>query len=180
MINLLPTDARKQVLTEYWLRVVSVWLLLCTAVGILILVLLFPSYILLELQLQARQDTYQQVEVEQENFTQAQAEIRQTNAKAALLADVSDKMLFTEVLDALDVVQAETIFVRSVGMKRTEGVVETVTVQGEATTRDALAAYRNRIEAAPLFAEAELPLANLARDKEVPFSITVTLTQADI
>lgn len=180
MINLLPDDARTHVLTEYWLRVISVWLLLCVAAGTMVLVLLFPSYILLQLQLQARQDTYQQIEVEQENFAQAQTEIRQTNTKAALLADAADNMLFTDVLNALDAVQAETIFVRSVAVKRVEGVVETVTVQGEATTRDALADFRNRIEATSFFDEAELPLANLARDREVPFSITVTLAQTDI
>ena len=180
MINLLPPEARRHVLTEYWLRVVSVWLLLLVVAGGLILVLLFPSYILLELQLQARQDTYQQVEVEQESFLSAQKDITRANQQAALLADTADMISYTSVLETIDLVRSPDISINQIVMSRTNGVLTQITLQGEAVTRDALAMFRNQIELQDLFANAELPLANLARDREVPFNITVTLADTDI
>lgn len=180
MINLLPPQARKHVLTEYWLRTISVWLLLVVVVGVLILTLLFPTYILIKLQLQARADTYQQVEVEHENFQSAQVEIRRTNTNAALLANAADTQSFSEILDALLRLQSEAIFVQNVAMQRADEAVQEITVTGQADTRDALAAFRNQLEASPLFTAADLPLENLARDRDLPFQITITIAEPSV
>ena len=179
MINLLPSEARQHVLTEYWLRVISVWLLLGVVAGVLILTLLFPSYILVKLQLQVHTDTYQQVETKQTSFAEAQTQIRNSNTNVQLLDKVAKKRLLSTVLSEITNLQSAAIFVESITMNRSSGVLEEVVLSGEANTRDTLANFRNQLEASPMFATADLPLENLAREREVPFQIRVTLVTED-
>jgi hypothetical protein len=45
---------------------------------------------------------------------------------------------------------------------------------GTADTRAHLSAFKNALEAHTLFKVASLPLSNLAKDKDIDFSITIT------
>jgi len=52
-----------------------------------------------------------------------------------------------------------------------------IVVQGTASRREDLVALKQAIEAHELFASAEVPLADLAKEREVPFTITITLAE---
>ena len=56
-----------------------------------------------------------------------------------------------------------------------------VNITGTATDRQSLASFRDRMLAHPLISEVNLPISNLATDKDIQFSITVTMTnQTDV
>jgi len=58
-----------------------------------------------------------------------------------------------------------------------QGVIEEVLVQGVSPTRSELAQYKVSLEDNPLFESAEVPISDLARDANLPFVITITLSQ---
>lgn len=176
MINLIPPHARKQVKIEYWIRVVSVWVLLSAIALLVVAVLLVPSYTLVRSQLSAYEATYQQAAEWDASYKELEVEVAEANTNAKQLLLGSDSLKFTVVLQEIETLAGASIMVDSVDMEREEtGVLETFEVKGIAATRAALVAYRDAIEQHELFASAALPISNLAKDREVPFSITVTI-----
>lgn len=174
MINLIPPQARQSILLEYWIRVFSVWCFLLAAAGAVLLALLFPTYILIHLQLVSQQDTYADIDSKQERFTSLRSEIRNANTQAKILSDVAEVSTMSHYLSSLDTLTPESIVLNQTRITRDEdNRIQTIVIAGEASTRTDLAQYRAQLEQNELFAQAELPLSNLAKDKEVPFRITL-------
>ncbi len=179
MINLIPPHARKEVKHEYWIRVVTVWFFLCiTAMGIVAL-LYIPVYVLIQSQIAAYEETYQRAVQNDSSYKEIQSTLTQTNATAQQLLQGADTQSFSEIIDALERIAGTAVVIEEISSQRNdEGYIETVRVQGIAATREELASFRDMIEAASLFASAELPISNLAKDKDASFAITVRV-QAD-
>jgi len=176
MINLIPPVARKKVLREYWIRVVSVWFILVSIGFILITLLKLPVYVLVHSQLAAFSASYEAAASEDEQFTQLAEEIKTANETASILQISPSHHIFSEVIDKLDALANESVAVSEISIRITKDDTTVVTVAGEAATRIALARYKDSIEADEMFLTAELPLSNLAKDVEIPFTISVTLT----
>lgn len=176
MVNLLPQTAKRQLVIEYYVRVVSVWLFLLTGAMIVLGMLLVPISVLVSLQLDAYNETFVRVSADNESFGDSEDAVITANVLAGELNKIST---YERVWSDVALVQAlaeNTISIASIEIERTDvGTIETITVTGEATTRAALAAFRDRIEASPRFVSAALPISNLAKDKEVPFSIDITV-----
>lgn len=175
MINLLPPHARKQVKIEYWIRAVSVWILLVTCACLAVGLLLFPSLVLISSQLALYDDEYAAASSQNESYGKIAAEIDIANQISAKLMEVERAPLFSGLLMEIDAVANEDIAVKSIVMERTNGTVESIIMTGEAVSRVALVEFRDELEKHARFDSVELPLSNLAKDKEVPFSITVTV-----
>ena len=176
MINLIPPDAKKQVKREYWTRVIVVWLFLSGSAFLIIALVHAPVYWLLHMQLQAYQDEYSQVTDQTEEFKQAETAIVNTNTVIDLLATPPTSVLFSDVIKEIE--KAATIIdgvtVSNITLTRKADALGTITVAGQAATRAGLATFRDALEDNSLFKKASLPLANLAKDRDIPFSITVT------
>tara|TARA_B100000745_G_scaffold285608_1_gene220949 strand:- start:1881 stop:2423 length:543 start_codon:yes stop_codon:yes gene_type:complete len=180
MINLIPPHARKQVKIEYWVRVSSVWVLMVALGLCVVLVLMVPSYILIRSQLNTYQEQYSQALADSVSYQELEDAVVTANRYAQKLLSYKSPVSFTGIIDELKLVTDDTIELSYVDIKRTEsGEVETMVVKGEAQTRIDLVAYRDAIEAHPFFTSADLPISNLAKDKEVPFSITVAIKQPE-
>lgn len=178
MINLIPPHARKQVKFEYWVRVVSVWVLLIATALLIVGFLLVPSYVLIQSQLAASERQYQEAVAGGASYAELEEEVAIANKNAAKLLSGGSTLLFTSILDELELVTDDTITLTSIDLKRTESnTVESMSVRGVADSRIDLVAYRDAIEAHNFFTSAELPIENLAKDKDVPFNITVVLKQ---
>lgn len=180
MINLIPPYARKQVKTEYWVRVAFVWMLLVACGLCIVLILMVPSYLLVHAQLTTYQEQYSQVIADSASAQELEAAVANANTYAQKLLSDESSPAVTGIIDELTRITSDTISLSFLDINRTEsGAVETIVVKGEAQTRTDLVAYRDAILADPLFTTADLPIANLAKDKEVPFSITITLKQSE-
>ena len=175
MINLIPLRARKDVKVEYWIRVVSVWFFLMSFALLITGVLLFPSLSLIQSQLDVYGNSYKQASEENESNKKLEESIRVANSVAQKLVRVEDTYLFTVLLADIQAAANDTIFLESVLMNRTDGKVDTIQLTGNAVSRGALVQFRDALEAYDAFASIELPLSNLAKDKDIPFNITVTI-----
>jgi hypothetical protein len=180
MINLIPPHARKTVKIEYWVRVGTVWTIL-VAIGLLIAAVFFlPSYVLIKSQLSAYESSYNEASASDASYQGLESEVQLANAQAQRLLTNEATYSFTSILDELELLTTEAIEVEEITMERSETLeLKQFTIRGTAATRIDLVAYRDAIEAHSFFTSAELPISNLAKDRDVPFSVTVTVTQSN-
>jgi len=174
MINLIPPQARKRVLLEYWIRAASVWMLLAGTALIMVALLNVPVWVLVHGQINAFADSYAAAESEDTQFKEFAAEIEDANEVAAALADHTDTVQLSLLLERLQTIATSEISIEVYEFSRTDGAVSTVRISGTANTRQALANLKQDIEADPLFSTAALPLSNLAKDSDIPFNIEIT------
>ena len=108
MINLIPPHARKQVKIEYWVRAVSVWILLAAAGLIIFAVLLVPSYVLINAQRNAYEASYAEAAANDASYKELEASVQQANDHAAKLMTqrVSYTYTYTDILDELDLLSS--------------------------------------------------------------------------
>ena len=173
MINLIPPDARKVIVTEYWLRVATVWLWL-VAIGLCIVAVLnAPTYVLVNNQLNVFTEQYTAAQLQQDEFERLETEIKTTNALATHLRRPATTTAPSVYLDALDALAQNGVSITSFTFTITDAVVASVGLVGVAVDRAALTAFSDVVEAHALFSDAEIPIANLAQDKDITFTITV-------
>ncbi len=179
MVNLLPEVAKQQIVTEYHVRVLSVWLALLTAAFIVLTALLAPVGLLVELQLRAYGETFARVSADNTTYAEAEAAVVAANTLARELDRVDTFATLWDVVLLVNTLASEAITIESVSLARTDGVVESMTVTGVADTRATLAEFRDAIEANERFVSADLPLSNLAKDRDITFSIEIAFNNSN-
>ena len=176
MINLIPPHARKQVRIEYWVRVISVWVLLVTSAFVIIGLLLIPSLVLVRSQLQVYDGAYQTASDQNDVYKSLEKEVRDANNIAQQLMSTEGTPLFTELIEDVENIAKGKVTIQSISFQRNEqGIVEKINIMGNSESRVLLVAFRNAIEQHDAFSSAELPLSNLAKDKDIPFSIEIVV-----
>jgi len=173
MANLIPPEAKKEVVTEYWIRVGTVW---CALIGVAFLTLIalkVPTLVLIESQLTAFSGKYTEAINETEQFAHARAAIDDANELGALLSEDVRLVRLSELREIIDEIAGSAVTVKSFTFTRDGGVVESIAISGVGNTRTALAAFTKNLEAHPLFTRAELPISNLASEQDIAFSITI-------
>lgn len=176
MINLLPPSARKQVQIEYWIRVSSVWVILLGCACIIIGSLMVPSLILVQSQLAVYDGEYQAASTQKNVYETLEQDVRVANGIAAQLVSSDVDRLFSNIISEIEEVAGRTVALSSITFSRTDMIVQSVQITGEAASRSLLVQFRDELETSPLFDSAALPLANLAKDKDVPFSIAIIVS----
>ena len=176
MINLIPPVARRAVTKEYWIRVVSVWLFMLSMVLALILALQLPTYILIKAYSQALDTQFDTAEAMQVEFDTLEDEVKTANELVAHLGEQGDASVrFSELVYELDGLASDTVVLTQFSMQREAGEVEVVNIIGEAANRTALSKFRDAVEGSERFISAELPISNLAKDKDIVFSMKITM-----
>lgn len=175
MINLLPPNAREQVRIEYWVRVCSVWIFLIGLAFIIISILLVPSLILVQSQLTVYDGVYQNANSQNNVYEDLEKDVRVANGVAEQLVNSGSGSLFSDLISEVEKITENTVALTSIVFSRKEEKVESIQITGDASSRSSLVQFRDELEASFLFESAALPLSNLAKDKDVPFSITIVI-----
>lgn len=175
MINLIPPQARKNVKIEYWTRVVSVWFLLLTFAVFISGTLLVPSLISINSQLSINGSIYQVANDQNNVYEDLEKSVSRANSVAQRLVSLDNETSFTQLIFDLESVTGSLVEIKSVSFERTEGKVEAIKVTGSAVSRSALVEFRDALESHETFGSVELPLSNLAKDKDVPFNIVISV-----
>lgn len=182
MINLVPPTARKTLKREYWGRVVAVWSVLLIGMSVVTVLLLIPLFVLLRSQTAALSVATQTgvVQSEQGDTAKAAAIVKEANALITELAKPLPMQSIEILLSAIREAVPQGVVLRNYKIAREEdGSIRTVSVQGSAESRDSLSAFRVALEASPFIKSATIPLSDLARESELPFSMTIVLTSTD-
>lgn len=177
MINLIPPSARKKVLTEYWVRVSTIWLLIFGVACLIVSLILLPVYVLINSQINVYASSADEASSKIMEFDTLASTITAANAKAQKLFTLKQTKQFSEIISVLDDGHDEGISIVGMEFKRQGSNINTLRLDGLATDRKSLASFRDNLMSLPNAKEVNLPIANLAKDKDIKFSITVTFNE---
>lgn len=179
LTDLLPPERQQALSRGYLLRLGVVVAILITALTVIAGLLLVPTYVLL----------LQSAAAKQAHLTNIESILSSADEKtlSAHLAALSND---AAVLMALGKVPAASTILRAALAVSRPGVTlsgftyvpaapknpGTLAITGVATTRDALRSYQLALQSAPFSAGANLPVSAYAKDANIPFTVTVTLS----
>lgn len=176
MLNLLPQEAKENLIQNYKIRLGTVIAIFTSSLFIVAIIGLFPTYI----REKAETDTLikMRIEAEEKNSEQSLAEADAMVAKNKVLTD------YLEVrIAALQKAPSVTSFIERIFEKRNESInisqIEIdktlVKVSGVANTRAGLIQFREALRKEADFKSVILPISDLAKSVDADFNITIML-----
>lgn len=175
MINLIPPEAKKRVSKEYWLRVLSVWFISCTAALIASVCILLPAYVLITIQIGANEGVSQAASEKVAEFESVTKELALTNQKSKAILDNTRFSPISPYVAMVRAHESEEVRVSQITVARSKDGFSPISVSGEADSRQALASFRDRLLSEPGVSGVDLPISNLAKDKEIQFNLTISI-----
>lgn len=176
MSNLLPPAAKKQVYTEYVMRVGVVSLYLLSGMALVAAGLTVPGIALMQTKLASVAEHYTDSQVAEVSFTEAEQTIADINSFVDDVATMYNHEPLVPFMQSVLALRTADITLASVRVTRDDAFVpEEVVVSGEALTRTSLQLFAAKLEALPVVESVALPIENLAKEREVPFLLTLTL-----
>jgi hypothetical protein len=176
MINLLPTIAKKRLLGNYWSRVVVTWMVVWSIALIISMVLILPTSVLIGSQILKDDESMQQVEENVLGFEAVAAEITRANLLAVFISNESRTIKMSEYINFFRSVEREGVYLNGIDLTREGLEVKRAIVSGVAENRQALSSLRDTLLASEYVEEVDLPISNLAQDKDIPFSLDISIT----
>ena len=176
MINLIPPSAKKIVVKEYWLRVATIWLFAASFSLALVLALQIPVYVLVTDLESSIASQFNSVREQKNNFDESEKLIKDANNLITHLSENSDSyQLFSSLVYELDGLAGSDVTLTKFSMTRSEDEIDAINLIGNATDRISLSKFRDDLKKHELIGEVELPISNLVKDKDIVFSMKVTL-----
>ena len=177
--NLLPEERRRALRRDYFLRLGVVSIVFLTLLTAVAAILLLPTYVFLTESAHTKEARLAGIESTLSSSDQA--------ALSAQLAALSDD---AATLEALASAPSVSTTVRNVLAISHPGITlfnfayapptskspSIFAISGMAATRDALRSYQVALQGAPFALSADLPVSAYAKDTDIPFTITMTLT----
>ena len=173
MINLIPPIVRKAVIKEYWTRVISVFLFIISLVSFGIFVFALPVYVLVSDQVDVYAQSASEASKRVAEYDLSAGALIRANQMAQKIFELREVDRFTDAVTLLESLQSTEIFITSFQFERAQGKVGPVMIIGKAATRQALADFRDQLLKQPEISDVVLPISNLAKDKDIEFSISV-------
>ncbi len=177
MINLIPPVVRKAVVTEYWVRVLSVWFLIFSVVNIVIFLFALPVYILVTSQVETYAQSATEAAERVSDYDLSAGALVRANMAAQKVFELRDVKYFSEAIKQIESLQGVDITIDGFVFGRKEKSLAPVILTGEANTRQALADFRDRLIKQENVSEVILPISNLAKDKDIKFSLSVAFKE---
>jgi len=174
MINILPQEGRVLARKEYLLRILTVSMLAAALIAIVCCALLFPSYLIAN---GARQDALAEAsrleEAKVKRGETTTAPLTLAKAQLALFAPLASSTPPSVVLALLLTKRNSGISISVIQYDSSSGKV---TISGISATRDSLLSFFESIKAIPGVGNANLPVNDLAKNVDAPFSISIKYT----
>lgn len=163
------------------MRVLSVWMLLLSVVAAVVAVLLIPTYVLVVRQLEAKEIemVHDETTFDRTAYEQAKDEIKRANTLATKLVARPPSPQGTVIFDEIRSHTTDGIALSGFVYEHDGKTVKRVEIRGTAVTREELSAFVSALESGSLIDRATVPVASLTRDRDLPFSITITLQKEE-
>jgi hypothetical protein len=175
MINLVPPKAKKSIQIEYWLRVLTTWLFLWSFALVCGAAALIPAYVLIETQSSVYETSAAEVSQKIADYNLASTALIRSSQQARYVLDERDVISISSLISLIESLQDADIQLTDIAINRTDKAISPIKLGGVASNRQALASFRDVLLEQTSVKDVDLPISNLARDKDIPFSITVTI-----
>lgn len=176
MTNVLPPQAKKQIVVEYWIRMASSWVVVWSVCLLISACLLWPTYVLLTGTTAAYQQSAGQATERSDEYNMLGRQLAAATKQAEQIVLLSKQQKITAITaDVWRVVADHAVAVTSISLQKSEGSLVSFRVEGVATDRLALAGFRSSLQELPYVAEVELPLSDLADNQDIKFGLQITV-----
>lgn len=180
MINLIPPVVRKAIVKEYWVRVISVFLCIVSAVVLVSAVFLSPVYVLVSSQVDVYSQSANDAALRVAEYDVSASALVAANGMAQKIIELHETDNFSDAVLLLESLQGNNIVLEGFVFNREkDGNLAPVQVTGKALTRQSLADFRDKLLAQSTISEVNLPISNLAKDKDIDFSLSVVFKESE-
>ncbi len=179
MFNLLPLTNKRALRSEYRLRRAAVALWFATAAFLFAALSLFPPLLLAgqkEASLREQITALARTTAGDETAHFAQS-VEQIRLRLAALSPQSPAPSFVSLLGSVAQARAEGVSLTRIAFDQTESGTVKVGVGGEAENRTALVAFQKALQGLKVFDTVELPVGDLAKDTQIPFSLSASVAR---
>ncbi len=175
--SFLPTSEQKALKKKYRIHATVVALFLLSVIGVIGIGALFPAYIEVSFEEKGQAAMLNDATSNQanQNSLDMTYELR---ADAALAQELSGSSLKKRPSDLIaEIISARaSVKISSIAISSISSSTAVMVVQGIAPTREALVSYKNRLEGLTIGNKVELPISELAKSKDIRFSLRFTRT----
>lgn len=179
LTNLLPSHRKRFLSRDYLYRlaVVALWLLILLVVihGLL----LVPAYLYAHQQIKGREEQLAALQAAQNAATgdELRARVGALEAKAKQLSVLGTQASASGAVRAVLVAPRTGVRLQGITYApSTKPAEHKMTLNGVASTRDALQRYIEALDTLPFVEKAELPISAYAKERDIEFTITLTGT----
>ncbi len=177
LTNLLPVERRRTLAREYYLRLGVVIMCFVTALTLVSMVLLIPTYVLLVKNSAAKEAYLVSVEATISATSEVSLPVRLAtlNSNAETLSALAHAPSVSAIIRSILAISRPGITLSNFSYTPAGTKPGTIAISGTATTRDALRNYQLALSGMSSVRSADLPVSAYAKDSTIPFVITVTL-----
>lgn len=176
MINLIPPVAKKSIVLEYWVRVLTVWLLLVSFSVVVGILVLWPPYVLVTTQVDVYAESADQASAKIATYENVSTDLIKASQQARIIVDSSKSFTMSKYIYLFESLQNPGIKMSEIKLLRTGTGIAPIALFGTASDRQMLADFRDRLLAEEEVSTVDLPISNLAKDKDINFSIIVEMS----
>ncbi len=175
MINLIPSEGHRVVKREYMYRAGATLSFLFGCVAVILGVAHVPTYVLVGAQIHSMALVSEKERIEEQMLATATHEISDITKILTQLKKQQETISPSHAIATLEERAPQGISFKTFLIQEVKGRIDTIQVQGTATTRETLVSFKRAVENTDLFEAANIPIADLARDVNLPFTLTVTV-----
>lgn len=177
MFNLLPIQIKQEVKSEYSLRRLTIILVFILGLQASFLIFLFPTWLISlynekEVVLQSEQAS--QV-VSEGGVVQDGDIIKTLNTKLTVLNKVLEYPKIQTYLDVILSKKTRSISITQVSYALKDATSANMSVSGVSLSRESLVSFVKSLEETKAFKSVDLPISNLAKDKNIDFTINLVI-----
>jgi len=176
MTNLIPPAAKKQIVLEYWVRVISVWVIVWAVSLLVSAFVLLPTYVLIVGSSAAYADSVADASERTAAYESISTTLTQASKQAQVVVVNARQPQLSAVFADISNTATQGIELVGVSIDRTDTGLGSIAVRGEATDRQALAMFRDRLEALSYVESVDLPIENLAENRDIEFSLSILVS----
>ena len=173
MFNLLPEEYKKKLKVEYNIRLAITGLLFGFFIILIANAFLLPSYLLSKIKEIEIENRLANISSKTPDKTNTELNVVLQNTKKQLtVLNSIDNVSFVESLKKVLARKVPGIIINNLSVNEI-GSVWKIAVSGIASNRDVLISFKTSLESEKSFNGVDLPVSNLAKNKDIPFTITV-------
>ncbi len=179
MFNLLPDSLKSKIKKEYKLRLVVVVLAFVLFVQFSFLVFLVPTWVssFYREKEAVSQSNEMNAFLSTLNISSTTSFVKSVNSKLSL---INSSLEYPKVIPILDeLLLKKTDFISLKGFSYTANATTTATLNliGVGSSRESLVSFVKSLEEISFFKNVDLPISNLAKDKNIDFSINININK---
>ena len=177
MINLLPTKEKTNLLSAYYIRVATLFVLTAFCVVLVGFLFLIPSYVITKAKESAAASQIATLYAKQDSTKeQLNTIIADINTKLSIFADPAHKFVFsTDVAAPVFSRKPQGVVITSIEFSIVNKV-STVSVTGVANNRQALLSFENNLKKESKFTGVNFPISDFAQGSDISFGTQFQLS----